>query len=785
MPAAFQQHADAIYNATYHTPHKLLPHFAAMKPDAYARLRALPATAKVEPFIRDALKEVHIKVYKSNGEPNRGRRREVPVASGKPANRPPASRPVSNSKREPLLHDLSLIDSDVFWNEEHNPAETFPISELNPYSTGITLTSAVKTGTVLIEHIDKPPLQHPCALVTKQDAFDLVNQLKRSDLKTRFRAQSVTLAWADKKGNPFTIVCLVFQLGTEDIDVKKPNEADHIVADIESANYVQVSVQCPDFDNTKDFEATTRKNFAKEVTLAIGAELLHAETTPSSTRFRPDMPFCKDKINILEGKALVKRTCLQQLRKRSGLGKYYFNLWPGTGNPKDFAILRPCPQSTVAQARTASAKLGSRSQGLTLTKTGVAVKVLAEDALAAKKVLDPEYAAAVGDQLLGLAPEDGYFLQAMGVPFPFRDIDIATKLVIPPKRTSTQEDGIVDHPRWNCEPITRLEGGSYGTKNMLIRACRNPCTNLVRIQYGDKVYPVHLIEYTKPHRRMDVMEKAEHQQLQKAAKQTVAPVQPRQWGGTTTTPNWADQSEPQADEEDAMSGIHIGTPKHSNDNGDDEPALPTGFFQNDSQDAEDHNPNPAEPTPVHSKPSPWAAPTTTTTPRHTHNDDRFRKLEEQRLVMKEQMLKTDRLQREAADKAAQQDNDMSKLFTTLTSLQQDIIDQGAKFAEYVQSNEARLESFARQQKEGFDQLVALITASQQLPTPINQLQYQQQQQQQHLANAVCAPTPTPKGTKPPRTRSTSPRRQPAAASASAAAAAATNPDTRTANTSSD
>ena len=157
-----------------------------------------------------------------------------------------------------------------------------------------------------------------------------------------------------------------------------------IVADIESANFVQISIQYPDFDGTKDFETTARKNFAKEVTLAIGADLLHNETLPACTRYRPDMPFNKDKINTMEGKALIKRILMEQLRKRSGLGKYFFKDWPGSGNPKD-SILRPGPLATIAQARAASAKLGQLSQGLVLTKTGVAIKVKVIDTLAAEK----------------------------------------------------------------------------------------------------------------------------------------------------------------------------------------------------------------------------------------------------------------------------------------------------------------------------------------------------------------------------------------------------------------
>ena len=171
-------------------------------------------------------------------------------------------------------------------------------------------------------------------------------------------------------------------------------------------------------------------------------------------------------MNILEGKALIKRSHWQKVRKRSGIsGKYYFNDWPGTGDPQTHSLIRPCHQSTPAQAKEASAKLGRLSQGLTITKAGIAVKVLATDKLEAKKLMDPDYAATVGDDLLGLVPEDGYYFQAMGVPYDFRDKGTATQLIIPPRRLFDEETKeFVTYPKWNCEPITKLEGGTFGTK---------------------------------------------------------------------------------------------------------------------------------------------------------------------------------------------------------------------------------------------------------------------------------------------------------------------------------
>ena len=80
-----------------------------------------------------------------------------------------------------------------------------------------------------------------------------------------------------------------------------------------------------------------------------------------------------------------------------------------------------------------------------------------------------------------------------------------------------------------------MEGGAFGTKNMLVRSMKRPFHKFIKVRYANKTYPVNLVPYQRPQSRMDVMERAEHKQ-----QQTVTPVQPRAWGHGMVGNKWAD-----------------------------------------------------------------------------------------------------------------------------------------------------------------------------------------------------------------------------------------------------
>ena len=104
---------------------------------------------------------------------------------------------------------MTLLDDLVFWydGEDDLPetAEEFSIHDLSIFSSGVTFASANKTAEASYENLEEDPFQNPCLIVTKQDAFDRINQFKRDALARRFRYHSLNFTWADKKGIPATI----------------------------------------------------------------------------------------------------------------------------------------------------------------------------------------------------------------------------------------------------------------------------------------------------------------------------------------------------------------------------------------------------------------------------------------------------------------------------------------------------------------------------------------------------------------------------------------------------
>ena len=138
--------------------------------------------------------------------------------------------------------------------------------------------------------------------------------------------------------------------------------------------------------------------------------------------------------------------------------------------------------------------------------------------------------------MLNLPQEDGYFYKAMGVPFEMDDLNTAKSLAI---HTFAKT--------WRCEPLTRIPGGKFGTKNLLVRSAIVIPKAFVKIDFAGRTYPIFFAEYQKPHRQMDVLERVEKAQEKKAA--AVKPtILNRTWTSVVKS-KWADNEVEEDDEE--------------------------------------------------------------------------------------------------------------------------------------------------------------------------------------------------------------------------------------------
>jgi hypothetical protein len=77
---------------------------------------------------------------------------------------------------------------------------------------------------------------------------------------------------------------MLFQFGSENVVINDQSTTADVKGDI--AEYVQVSVQCPDRKGVKaeDFTAKTKTAFMQAATLLVGASDLYKDTTPHWSR---------------------------------------------------------------------------------------------------------------------------------------------------------------------------------------------------------------------------------------------------------------------------------------------------------------------------------------------------------------------------------------------------------------------------------------------------------------------------------------------------------------------
>ena len=108
---------------------------------------------------------------------------------------------------------------------------------------------------------------------------------------------------------------------------------------------------------------------------------------------------------------MVDATKIAELWRRSGTGGVIFQEWARTPTFVNYALPG---DTTLEGARCLAKKLGNLSFGPVITNRGFALRVKPEQYAQVKEAANPELAAAIGEAVMALPREMGYFTGYLG-----------------------------------------------------------------------------------------------------------------------------------------------------------------------------------------------------------------------------------------------------------------------------------------------------------------------------------------------------------------------------------
>jgi phage host-nuclease inhibitor protein Gam len=538
-PAVLQSYLNAMTKdgAKWRTTDKAWDKLLTCKDRTLARdVERMPRRTVLDPKL---LERIQIIIQEKSG-PNRGNRdlatpKRPSGARGKGKGTGKGNGSGGGKGRgkgsNPHMAELRIAE-DHFLSSGDEPLEFFQYSELNEDARGyFCAPNAQAAADVLEFRMRSTPLRQPCVMVVKEASMQNCNSVNILKLNEHFNPLRLTPLWIDDHGITHNIEVLIFQLGTGIINV---DFFENEVQDVQTAakDDTNIFVQYPNLEEKADFEAKARGEFVKLVTKAVGRLNVYKDSTPTVKRLRT-ADYKKSTVDILEGTLKIQTDKKKTVMRRSGADGILLN---PTIRDEDMTILMPPPEAnTMDKAFQVSLSMGKLAYGLTLTKSGLRIRVLKKEYATAKQAMDPQLANAIGSDLYDCRRADGFILHACGVPYEMTDKDLVEVLTIPAR------DG-VDEKAWTCQPIALKTRAVWGVKTIVVKALTIPrkLTFRVRCSSDNKVYPVRLVEQKK---QLDVMEKAAEKLEDDEKRSICAVVRPTPKKASRTTPvkptSWA------------------------------------------------------------------------------------------------------------------------------------------------------------------------------------------------------------------------------------------------------
>jgi len=272
--------------------------------------------------------------------------------------------------------------------------------------------------------------------------------------------------------------CMLFQFGAEHIIIDDLSAKAKVVGDI--AEYVQISVQCLNLVDSKDFATKAKADFVKISTLAIGADNLHKDTVPFWTRDF-EAPWKGGKIRRADGYAKVSIAKIETVLRRSGFNDVIFDL---VGDTRDVYTLYNLPgTTTMVEARKHAAALKDTSYGVKQRNNCFALRIRHGEEDKVNQMLRPALHEAMGDALAALPQNEACRLILYGVPRGFSDIDVINNITF-----------VTASGQWKCKPTGRCTGRdrctTFGRDNIMAVAQSMPPRDTLRLDHAHEMYMV-------------------------------------------------------------------------------------------------------------------------------------------------------------------------------------------------------------------------------------------------------------------------------------------------------
>ena len=262
----------------------------------------------------------------------------------------------------------------------------------------------------------------PCAAMLPYTEEQFLRLDKDGLRRSRFRPAAVEMPLAkNEKAAPVQRRVLMVQLGKEDVS-HKPNYA-RVARPVQAFATTSISVY-KNMTGAQTFPSiTTPKGYKEHCMSHIGKDVLYCANAPVKTIHKTDMLWQDQVQEVQMGWAHIITAKLTCALRKSGKNGTFINDLQGRREGKYFEIKLP-RNLTLAEALAISDKLGSTSLGIVTTAGGFALRVLIEDELKAKAMIDPAFAQAVGPVLMNTATTDKnrYVIKNIDKHIPFIDI---------------------------------------------------------------------------------------------------------------------------------------------------------------------------------------------------------------------------------------------------------------------------------------------------------------------------------------------------------------------------
>ena len=208
-----------------------------------------------------------------------------------------AARP-ARTTGQPPLSDLRLLDADTLLvDESGGPVPQFNAEQLSCDSVGVTFTSERKVADAIIMYMNVDVFSDTCSMVCKSALMEKATSAQKKAIVHRYTPVDFMGVYADAAGKPYMIQSTIFHLGPPNITVL---DADDVVdVQSEAAKFIVLSVQMPNTEGIKDFEAKQKAAFQKAVTLAVGHKSLYGDKLPRWTRWRTGLPSRNTTVDVL------------------------------------------------------------------------------------------------------------------------------------------------------------------------------------------------------------------------------------------------------------------------------------------------------------------------------------------------------------------------------------------------------------------------------------------------------------------------------------------------------